>query len=162
MTTPSTTVVQVREIMTQNVITVPEETPVDQVANLLYTHRITGMPVVDRRGTVIGMVTEFDVISKTGRTAADIMTREVVSVNEETPAEEVAHILSSRRVRRIPVIGNGQLVGIVSRSDLVRLFAITRWSCEACGYFVRGFARPAACEMCGCDQITLEREPPGM
>lgn len=154
--------VTVREIMTTDVVTVRPDATVDEVARLLFTHKITGMPVVDKRGTVIGIVSEFDVISKSGRTADDIMSREVISVNEETPAEEVAHILSSRRVRRVPVLRNGRLAGIVSRADLVRLFSITRWACEDCGYFIRGFHRPDACEMCGSTTIILDREPPGM
>ncbi|MBX6342173.1 MAG: CBS domain-containing protein [Thermomicrobiaceae bacterium] len=148
--------------MTPDVITVRSDAPVEEVARLLYRHQITGMPVVDADGAVSGVVTEFDVISKSGRTAGDIMTREVVSVSEDTPAEQVAHILSERRVRRVPVVRDGRLVGIVSRADLIRLFSMTRWACEECGYFVRGFHRPESCAACGSRNIRLDREPPGM
>ncbi|GBD16562.1 Hypoxic response protein 1 [bacterium HR26] len=120
------------------------------------------MPVVDNEGRVIGIVSEYDVISKRGRTAADIMSRDVISVSEDTSAESVAQLLSERRVRRVPVLRDGRLVGIISRADLVRLFAITRWTCEDCGYFVRGFQRPEQCEACGSTRFVLDREPPGM
>lgn len=162
MTTPMTSVVTAGEIMTPDVISVGPDTTVDEVARLLFTHRITGMPVVDATGAVVGVVTEFDVISKSGRSAIDIMSRDVISVHADTPAEEVANILTSRRVRRVPVLAEGALVGIVSRGDLVRLFAITRWTCLGCGYFVRGFHKPEQCEMCGSTEFMLDREPPGM
>lgn len=162
MTTPLMNEVTVKEIMTPNVITVDPDAPIDRIATLLYRHRITGMPVVDANGTVIGIVSEFDVISKSGKTAQDIMSRDVVSANEDTLAESIAELLTSRRVRRVPVLHEGHLVGIVSQADLIRLFAITRWSCEECGYFVRGFRRPDQCDMCGSTRITLDREPPGM
>lgn len=151
-----------RDIMTGNVISVRPDTPVDRIARLLTEHQITGMPVVDNEGRVIGIVSEYDVISKRGRTAADIMSRDVISVSEDTSAESVAQLLSERRVRRVPVLRDGRLVGIISRADLVRLFAITRWTCEDCGYFVRGFQRPEQCEACGSTRFVLDREPPGM
>lgn len=162
MTTPTSAIVLASEIMTPDVVTVTVETPIDEIARLLFAHRITGMPVVDDRGAVAGVVSELDVISKTGSTAGDIMSREVISVDEGTAAEEVAHLLSARGVRRVPVLREGYLVGIISRSDLVRLFTITRWACADCGYFVRGFHRPEHCDMCGSRDISLDREPPGM
>lgn len=160
--TQSTMEVTVKEIMTPKVITVSPDTGVDEVARLLYSHRISGMPVVDGTGALLGIVTEFDVIGKKGRTAADIMSRDVITVLEDARAEQVARILTERNVRRVPVVAAGRLVGIVSRSDLVRLFSITRWACRDCGYFVRGFHRPDACEMCGSTTIELQRDPPGM
>lgn len=162
MSTPIAAVVTAGEIMTPDVITVRPDTAVDEVARLLFTNRITGMPVVGDDGVVAGIVSEFDVISKAGRTAADIMSQDVISVYEDTPAEDVARILTSHRVRRVPVLSEGRLAGIVSRGDLVRLFAITRWSCRSCGYFLRGFHRPDRCEMCGSEDFALDREPPGM
>lgn len=160
--TPAVADVLVKEIMTPNVITVHPETSVDEVARLLFNHRITGMPVVDSSNAVLGIVSEFDVISKKGQVAADIMSRDLVTVDAEAAAEEVANILTSRHVRRVPVMSEGRLVGIVSRADLVRLFTITRWSCQSCGYFVRGFHKPEVCEMCGSTNFELHREPPGM
>jgi len=160
--TQTTMEVTVKEIMTPNVITVFPQTGVDEVARLLYAHRISGMPVVDESGALLGIVSEFDVISKKGRTAADIMSRDVISVLEDALAEQVAGILTERNVRRVPVVAEGRLVGIVSRLGLVSLFSITRWACPDCGYFVPGFHRPDACEMCGSTAIELQRDPPGM
>lgn len=160
--TPATMEVTVKEIMTPNVITVHPDTSVDEVARLLFAHRITGMPVVDATGALLGIVSEFDVIGKKGRSVEEIMSRDVITVSEDALAEQVAGILTARNVRRVPVMAEGRLVGIVSRSDLVKLFAITRWACQDCGYFVRGFQRPNVCETCGSTTIVLEREPPGM
>lgn len=158
----SSEVVTVKEIMTRDVVTVTRDTSVEEVAALLFNRGITGVPVVDQRGAVVGMVTEFDVISKTGQTVAEIMSTDVISVSEDTPAEQVVEILSTMRVRRVPVLREGRLVGILSRSDLVRLFSLTRWMCADCGYFVRGFQPPSRCAACGSLRIVLDREPPGM
>ena len=154
--------VTVRDIMTEDVATVAPDTPIENAARLLFSQSISGMPVVDDDGKLVGVVTEFDIIAKEGATVGDIMSTDVVTVGEETDAETVAQILTSRRVRRVPVVRDGAVVGIVSRSDLVRLFALTRWSCETCGFFTRGFERLSLCPKCGSTSIILEREPPGM
>ena len=154
--------IPVKEIMTTEVIAVPETMPVREVARLLNEKRITGVPVVDAEGRVTGVLSEYDIISRHGATAADIMSPEVISAGEETDAGEVARLLTDRRIRRVPILANGKLIGIVSRSDLMRLFMMTRWVCENCGFFVRGFARPEQCPSCGSDRIVLQREPQGM
>ena len=154
--------VTVRDIMTSEVTTVSPETPVENAARMLFSQSISGMPVIDGDSKLVGVVTEFDIIAKEGATVGDIMTTDVVTVSEDTDAETVAQILTSRRVRRVPVVQDGAVVGIVSRSDLVRLFALTRWSCETCGYHTRGFERLTVCPKCGSTTIILEREPPGM
>jgi CBS domain-containing protein len=155
------TTVTVGQILTPNVITVSPETSIESAARMLFSQSISGMPVVGDDGRLVGMVTEFDIIAREGRTVGEIMTGDVVTVGEETDAETVAQILISRRVRRVPVVRDGVVVGIVSRSDLVRLFALTRWSCEVCGYYTRGFERLTTCPKCGNQAIVLEREPPG-
>lgn len=151
-----------RDIMTPDVMTVAPDTLTENAARMLFNAGISGLPVVDADGRLVGVVTEYDIISKHGRTVGDIMSTDVVTVGEDTDAEMVAHILIERRVRRLPVVREGEVVGIVSRSDLVRLFALTRWSCEACGYYTRGFERLTLCPKCGHATIILEREPPGM
>jgi CBS domain-containing protein len=158
----ATQTLNVSDIMTTDVNTVSPQTPTENAARLLFSQSISGMPVVDDDGKLVGVVTEFDIIAKEGRTVGEIMSTDVVTVAEDTDAETVAQILTSRRVRRVPVVRDGAVVGIVSRSDLVRLFALTRWSCEACGYFTRGFERLSVCPKCGNNAILLEREPPGM
>lgn len=161
--TPTTEhVIRVGDIMTTDIATVRPDTPTENAARLMFSRSISGAPVVDEQNRLVGVVTEFDIIAKEGRTVGDIMTSDVVTVGEDTDAETVAQILISRRVRRVPVVRDGAIVGIVSRSDLVRLFALTRWSCESCGFFTRGFERLGTCPKCGSASIILEREPPGM
>ena len=153
--------IQVGEFMTADVITVPTTMPVEQVARVLRERQITGLPVLDDRDRVVGVVSDIDIVTRRGAVAADIMSPEVISVTAETDVEAVVAILANRRIRRVPVLAEGQLVGIVSRSDLVRLFQVTRWSCVRCGYFERGFTRPTVCSACGSIDITLQREDQG-
>ena len=151
----------VNEIMTTNVITVGDDTRIEDAARLLARHRISGLPVVDRSGALVGVVTEYDLLAKSGATVADIMSRGVISVSPETDADAVAHLLADRRVRRVPVLDSGRLVGIVSRSDLVQQIAM-RWVCETCGEVVRGQAAPDVCPRCGAaDPFSHMAELPG-
>jgi CBS domain-containing protein len=76
--------------------------------------------VLSDDGAVIGIVTEADLISKTGATVGDIMTRSVSSVTEDTPMREIAHLLSEKDIKRVPVMRGEKLVGLVSRGDIVR------------------------------------------
>ena len=150
------------EIMTTNVMTLSPDVMIENAAREMFENSISGMPVVDAQGLLIGVVSEYDIISKQGKTVGDIMTTDIVSVGEDTDPETIARMLTEQRIRRIPVVREGRVIGIISRSDLVRLFALTRWSCEACGYYTRGFERLTTCPKCGSDTILLEREPPGM
>ncbi len=151
----------VGEIMTSSVITVPATMPVQEVAEVLRERQITGLPVVDDQERVIGVLSDIDIVTRRGQVAGDIMSPQVISVTTETDVESVVAILANRRIRRVPVLADGKLVGIVSRSDLLRLFQMTRWSCERCGYFERGFTRPAICTACSSTDIALQRENQG-
>ena len=111
-----------RDLMKTDVVLARPDMPVEEIAGLLAFHRISGLPVMDG-DRLVGLVSEADVISKQGRTAAEIMTREVITVTEDTPAEDLANLLTSRRIRRVPVLRDGRLVGIVSRGDIVRYVA---------------------------------------
>ena len=150
--------IPVHEIMTRSVITVPISMPVKDVAQLLNEKRITGLPVVDDAGLVVGVLSELDIISRQGLIAGDIMSANVISATQDADAEDVARLLTDRRIRRVPILEDGKLVGIVSRSDLIRLFMVVRWVCEECGYFSRGFVRPDVCPSCGSDRIILQRD----
>lgn len=154
--------VQVADIMTGDVAVVTADMTVEAAARLLTSRSVSGMPVVDEHEHLVGIISEFDIIARDGQTVGDIMTKEVISVSEADDAATIAQILTSHRVRRVPVLRDGHVVGIVSRSDLVRLFALTRWSCESCGFYTRGFERLTVCPKCGNETIVLEREPPGM
>jgi CBS domain-containing protein len=154
---------KVREIMTTAVISVPEDATIEGAARLLARHHISGMPVVGRDGMLLGMVTEYDLISRAGQTVADIMSRSILSVGPETDIEEVSHLLATQRIRRVPVLQGNQLVGIVSRSDLIKQIAM-RWVCPTCGEVVRGPDAPAQCPRChaSASEFTHEVMQPGM
>jgi CBS domain-containing protein len=154
---------KVSEIMTKAVISVPEDETIEGVARLLARHGISGLPVVNKNGMLIGMVTEYDLIAKTGPTVSNIMSRGVISVSPETDIEEVRHLLTNQRIRRVPVMQGDQLVGIVSRSDLIKQIAM-RWVCPACGETLRGPEAPAQCPRCHAPKsvFTHEMMQPGM
>ncbi len=114
------------DIMTHKVCTTRPETSVQELAQLLSSQRISGAPVVDDKGQIVGIVTEADIIGKVDREGlrvADIMCRELITVEEETPVGEIASLLTERRIKRVPVVQKGKLVGIVSRADIVNAVA---------------------------------------
>lgn len=115
-----------RDIMTSNVCTIRPEASAQEAAQLLSQKRISGLPVVNPDGKIIGIVTEADIISKVnqeGLLVADIMSHEVIAVDEETSVSEIASLLTKRRIKRVPVVEKGKLVGIVSRADIVNAVA---------------------------------------
>src|SRR5437667_12223303 len=115
-----------RDIMTSRVVTIDPEASAQDAAQLLYQNRISGLPVVDADGKIVGIITEADIISKVNREGlcvADIMSHNIVAINEETPVSEIAALLTERKIKRVPVVQNGKLVGIVSRADIVHAVA---------------------------------------
>jgi CBS-domain-containing membrane protein len=140
---------KVGEIMTRDVISVTEDAAVRDVARLLDGHRISGVPVCDGDGHMVGLISEFDLIAQPhARTAGEAMTRDVISVMEDTGVDEVRYLLVQRRIKRVPVLRGQKLVGIVSRADLVREIALT-WVCQVCGDTARGNDPPGECPKCG-------------
>jgi CBS domain-containing protein len=144
---------QVKDIMTRDVITVTGQTPVEEVAKLLLARHVSAVPVVDDSGAVVGLVSEGDLMRRVadpekqrrswwlelfadphsdvsdyikthGRTAADVMTQDVLTVSEGTPVSDVARILETNHIKRVPVLTDGKLVGIVSRSNLLQALAL--------------------------------------
>jgi CBS domain-containing protein len=111
------------QIMTRQVLTTSPDLLVEDVAKMLAYHNISGMPVEDWDGKVIGIVSEADVIGKIGHTIRDVMSDQVISVSRSTPVEQIATLLAERRIKRVPVLVDEMLVGIVSRADIVRAFA---------------------------------------
>src|SRR5262245_39146957 len=154
---------RVKEIMTTSVISVPEHETVENAARLLARHRISGLPVVNKNGQLTGMVTEYDLISKQGHLVADIMSRGVISVSPETDTQEVIHVLTNRRIRRVVVLDGDRPVGVVSRSDLIKEIAM-RWVCPTCGEVVRGPEAPEQCPGCHAPKSVFTHEvmQPGM
>lgn len=112
-----------RDIMTRHVYTTTPDATVRDAAHVLAERHISGMPVVNPAGTIIGMLTEADIISKQGERVEDIMSKEIVSVLEETPVGEIAQLLSRKKIKRVPVLTDGRLVGLVSRADIVAAVA---------------------------------------
>jgi len=145
-----------RDIMTPRVITTTPAASIQDAARQLSDYNISGMPVVDEHDRVIGIVTEADIIAKSGGTVEKIMSRRVVSVQEDTPVDEIAQILTSTRFKRVPVMAGDRLLGVVSRADIVRMMA-GRWVCEVCGSIHLG-RLPAACDACGVDGAHLSRQ----
>lgn len=143
-----------RDVMTTPVVAVTPDTDVVAVANLLLECGISAVPVVDDEGRVEGIVSEGDLINREdagtrhrrswwlemlrggeersrdflrvhGRRAADVMTREVVCAEEDTPLPDIAALLEKHRVKRVPVLREGKVVGIVSRANLLQGFALS-------------------------------------
>jgi CBS domain-containing protein len=115
---------QAREIMTRKVITASPHLSIKELAMLLIRNQISGVPVADERGKIVGLVSEADLIAKKGKQVQSIMSSEVFSVTEEASVEEIAQLMTTRRIKRVPVMRDGRLVGIVSRADIVNTIAM--------------------------------------
>ncbi|HTK45489.1 MAG TPA: CBS domain-containing protein [Patescibacteria group bacterium] len=144
----------VRDVMTHAVKTVRPETPLKDVARVLLDRGISGVPVVDAKGTVLGVVSEADFLIKeqgaravrhrrletllgesaevrtqrdklAAGTAGQAMTAPAVTVAPTCAISDAAAIMTSRRINRLPVVDKDRLVGIVSRADLVRAYLRT-------------------------------------
>lgn len=116
------------DIMTRRVYTTSPQTSVQEVAQLLHRERISGVPVIDdKSGQLIGIVTEADIIRHIDRDdlkVADIMSCQLITVAEDTSVSEIAALLAERRIKRVPVVQAGRVVGIVSRADIVQAVAL--------------------------------------
>jgi CBS domain-containing protein len=131
----------VAQLMTKDVLTVTPETPLKEVAALLAAHGISGVPVVVD-GAVVGVVSDADILFKEhglperrrfgarrraeakigAATVGEAMTTPAVTTTSRRHVDEVARLMTARGVKRLPVVDRGELVGIVSRTDLVRAF----------------------------------------
>lgn len=117
------------EIMTQPVVAVSKSTTARDVAIQMFLGGFSGMPVAEDDGSILGIVTEFDVIKaiRNGRkiettTVDEIMTKEVISVDVATPLSEVLEVLETAHVMRVPVTENGKLVGVIARPDILKAY----------------------------------------
>lgn len=152
--------IPVKEVMTTHVISFHEDTPVHEIAERLSGSHITGGPVVNGDGYVVGIVSEVDVFSKRGAVARDIMSPQVISITEDTGIDEAARLLAGERIRRLPVLRNGRLRGLISRSDVLEFFATRVWTCIECGYSEHGLEVPKRCAACSGSEFRLERAHP--
>lgn len=149
---------KVKDIMTTQVVTVGPDSSIIEIIDLLVEHKISGVPVVNGEGKVIGLVTEYDLIYKKRlpvspflmyhygeyalekipenqkknlcqAKAADVMTKNVISASEEASVEEVVTLMVEKRVKRVPVLKGNKLVGIVSRRDVLKeIFRLVCWT----------------------------------
>jgi CBS domain-containing protein len=143
---------KVSDVMTRIPVTVSPDASLEDAANLMVRTRVSGLPVVDLEGAVVGMITEGDLLRRVelgtagrspgwltallapGRAAHDyvrthgcrireIMTSNVISTSPDAPLSEVVSVMENQQIKRIPVLQKGRLVGIISRSDLLRVLA---------------------------------------
>ncbi|WP_295850777.1 CBS domain-containing protein [Tardiphaga sp.] len=140
------------QIMTRNVITVTPETTIIEAANMMLHHHISGMPVMDHQGVLVGIISEGDFVRRVeigtqrkrgrwlrfllgpgaaaadyvraqGRKIGEIMTPNPLTVTEQTSLEDIVLLMENNNVKRLPVMSDGQIVGIVSRSNLLQAVA---------------------------------------
>jgi CBS domain-containing protein len=140
------------DVMTTEVIAVNPKTSIGEAAMLMLERRISGLPVIDDAGRLVGMVSEGDLLRRAessterrrprwlefltpnsqlaaeyvkshARRVQDVMTTDLVTVSESTPLAEIADLLETRRVKRVPVVRGALAVGIVSRSNLLQAVA---------------------------------------
>jgi predicted transcriptional regulator len=157
-------VVLVKDIMSREVLKISESATIVELTSILTRHRITGLPVVDNKGKLTGVVSEFDVIDKKGKNVRDIMSKKPITIGADAPIGEAAKLFVKHRIRRAPVMNGEKIIGIVSRSDVVRFFATKQWQCSECGFADRGFEPPDKCPSCNAssDKFKLSQSPPGM
>lgn len=138
-----------KDIMTRQVVTLNPGNSVSHAARILLDHRISGAPVMDDENHLVGMLTEGDLLRRTelghsprpdvstpegteafihsrGWCVDNAMTRRVTTIEEYLPIEEIARLLDRNHIKRVPVMRGESLVGIVSRSDLLRFIADAR------------------------------------
>ncbi len=141
-----------RDIMSTKVVTVSPSTSVRDIAGLMVEKHVSGLPVLNDNGTLVGMVSEGDLLRRPeigtqkhrrrwvsffsgvdsqareftkshALRAGDVMTKQVIHVSEETPLGDVVGLMEKHNIKRLPVLSDGKLVGIVSRADLLRALA---------------------------------------
>jgi CBS domain-containing protein len=143
------------DVMVTGVITVKLSSNVQDVAELLLANRISAVPVIDDAGKLVGMVSEGDLLRRSeadtgherswwlrllmgreylaaeyvkehSRRVADVMTRGVISAEPGTPVADIATLLERHRIKRVPIVQSGKVVGIVSRANLIQALATFR------------------------------------
>jgi len=115
--------IKIAEIMTPNPVYVTPETRTGEVLEMMLKYKHLGYPVVEN-GKLVGIVTLNDVAKAKDALVRDVMTREVITINPEESAFKAFRLMNERNVGRLPVVENGKLVGIVSRTDLVRTLEV--------------------------------------
>ncbi|MFH5924221.1 CBS domain-containing protein [Roseomonas xinghualingensis] len=149
MSTPTKETLFARDLMSREVASIPASMPIASIARLLAERGLSAVTVTSADGKLLGIVTELDLIRRLGGTgegrvrwlqrllhsrdrdaeryaqlhgavAEDVMTRDVVTVSEDTTADQIVRLMEEKGIRRVPVLRNGDLVGMVSRADLLQ------------------------------------------
>jgi CBS domain-containing protein len=113
-------------IMTSKPVTIRQDASIDEAIDLLLTQQISGLPVTNDDGGLVGVITEFALLAMAydkrikNHTVSQHMTREVVTVDIDEPINRVADLCIVHRVRRLPVMKNGRMVGVIARRDVLR------------------------------------------
>jgi CBS domain-containing protein len=113
-----------KDIMTRDVITVSPAMSVKNLAMVLIKNQISGAPVAAKNGKIIGIVSEADIVAKKGKDVKGIMSKKIISVKEDTPVEEIARLMTTHKIKRLPVMRQDEVVGVVSRADIVNAIAM--------------------------------------
>ncbi|HIE38234.1 MAG TPA: CBS domain-containing protein [Anaerolineales bacterium] len=125
--------------MTRRPITIRDDASVDEALQLMHSERIRRLPVVDKRGRMVGIVSELDLLKVSPSPATslsiyeipyllskikmrDVMTQEVITVTEDTPLEEAARVMADNKVGGLPVMRDDRLVGIITETDMFKIF----------------------------------------
>ena len=121
-------------IMTTGVITAGLSTSVGDIVRSLLANGISAVPVLDEYGALVGIVSEADLIhleasdflKSHGVKAADVMTKPVIVANPEMPLNELVSLFDKHRIKRVPIVDHGKIVGIVSRANILQALALSR------------------------------------
>ena len=117
---------KVRDAMTAAVVSVTNDASIDEVFELLLRHHVSGLPVVDEEDRLVGVVSELDLLmlkddhTSDNQCVSDYLSGDVLAVNEDDELTEVTELFRTHSYRRLPVVRDGKLVGVISRRDLVR------------------------------------------
>jgi CBS domain-containing protein len=116
-------------IMTPDLVTLGPDSSIEEAIETLLAREISGLPVVDAAGRLVGVITEFALLAVAydqrvkNHTVSQHMTRDVITVDVNDPLSRVADVCIVHRVRRVPVMKNGRLVGLIARRDVLRALA---------------------------------------
>ncbi len=113
-----------KDIMTRDIITVSPTMKVKDLAMTLIKNQISGAPVAAKNGKILGVVSEADILAKKGKDVKAIMSNKVISVSEDAAVEEIAQLMTTHSIKRLPVMNGAKIVGIVSRADIVSAIAM--------------------------------------
>ncbi len=118
---------EARDVMTRQVICIKKDTPIFEAIRLMVKNNVTGVPVVENDMTLVGMLSEQDVLrlfhtydDEKDRIVNDFMTQPVVHFEEEELLLDVCYCLRDNSIRRVPVTSNGKVTGVISRSDILK------------------------------------------